>query len=122
MSVWLTPDLKPFYGGTYFPPTSRWGRPGFVEILQEIARVWSAERDKVVQSAESLTNQLRAGGALRRPALPRCPGAEALARTVSPVSSIVRLAGTAGSATPRSFRGRASCCSSLREHARTGDE
>ena len=34
MSVWLTPDLKPFYGGTYFPPTSRWGRPGFVDILQ----------------------------------------------------------------------------------------
>src|SRR5215471_2014115 len=30
MSVWLTPDLKPFYGGTYFPPSSRWGRPGFV--------------------------------------------------------------------------------------------
>ena len=40
MSVWLTPELKPFYGGTYFPPTSRWGRPGFVDILAEIARVW----------------------------------------------------------------------------------
>ena len=38
MSVWLTPELKPFYGGTYFPPSSRWGRPGFVDILQEIAR------------------------------------------------------------------------------------
>ena len=47
MSVWLTPELKPFYGGTYFPPSSKWGRPGFVEILQEIARVWRAERDKV---------------------------------------------------------------------------
>ncbi|HEX7140590.1 MAG TPA: thioredoxin domain-containing protein, partial [Vicinamibacterales bacterium] len=32
MSVWLTPDLTPFYGGTYFPPSSRWGRPGFAEI------------------------------------------------------------------------------------------
>ena len=59
MSVWLTPDLKPFYGGTYFPPTSRWGRPGFVDILQEIARVWRAERVKVTQSAETLTEQLR---------------------------------------------------------------
>ena len=38
MSVWLTPDLKPFYGGTYFPPTSRWGRPGFVEVLTELSR------------------------------------------------------------------------------------
>src|SRR3954451_9350127 len=59
MSVWLTPDLKPFYGGTYFPPASKWGRPGFVEILQEIARVWRAERDKVIESAESLTARLR---------------------------------------------------------------
>ena len=33
MSVWLTPDLKPFYGGTYFPPTSQWGRPAFVDAL-----------------------------------------------------------------------------------------
>ena len=33
MSVWLTPELKPFYGGTYFPPESRYNRPGFVEVL-----------------------------------------------------------------------------------------
>src|SRR5271169_5866225 len=55
MSVWLTPELKPFYGGTYFPPASRWGRPGFVDILQEIGRVWTADRDKVLQSAEAMT-------------------------------------------------------------------
>ena len=59
MSVWLTPELKPFYGGTYFPPTSRWGRPGFVEILQEIARVWRAERDKVLESADAVTARLQ---------------------------------------------------------------
>jgi uncharacterized protein YyaL (SSP411 family) len=59
MSVWLTPDLKPFYGGTYFPPTSRWGRPGFIDILGEIARVWGAEPAKVRQSAEAMTSQLR---------------------------------------------------------------
>src|SRR5919198_755764 len=57
MSVWLTPDLKPFYGGTYFPPVSRWGRAGFIEILREIARVWDAERGKVEESADALTNQ-----------------------------------------------------------------
>src|SRR3954462_12887641 len=54
MSVWLTPALKPFYGGPYFPPSSKWGRPGFIEILQEIARVWNADRDKVLESAESI--------------------------------------------------------------------
>ena len=59
MSVWLTPDLKPFYGGTYFPPESRWGRPGFPEILREIVRVWSEERNKVEGSAETLTQQIK---------------------------------------------------------------
>jgi uncharacterized protein YyaL (SSP411 family) len=59
MSVWLTPSLQPFYGGTYYPPTSKWGRPGFVEVLEEIARVWREERDKVEQSAATITERLR---------------------------------------------------------------
>ena len=45
MSVWLTPDLAPFFGGTYFPPESRWGRPGFIDVLTEIARRWRDERE-----------------------------------------------------------------------------
>src|SRR5690348_1259989 len=40
LSLFLTPDGRPFYGGTYFPPTSRWGRPGFVTILEAIANAW----------------------------------------------------------------------------------
>jgi hypothetical protein len=82
MSVWLTPDLKPFYGGTYFPPSSRWGRPGFVDILGEIARVWQSEQAKVQQSAESLTTQLRG---IERAAAPSAgvPGTPALDRTAS---------------------------------------
>jgi uncharacterized protein YyaL (SSP411 family) len=59
MSVWLTPDLKPFFGGTYFPPDSRYGRPGFSEILQHIARTWHENREKVVASSENITEQLR---------------------------------------------------------------
>jgi uncharacterized protein YyaL (SSP411 family) len=59
MSVWLTPDLRPFYGGTYFPPDQRWGRPGFPDILREIARVWRTERAKVETSASNLTEQIR---------------------------------------------------------------
>src|SRR5580704_1166437 len=81
MSVWLTPDLKPFYGGTYFPPTSRWGRPGFVDILQEIARVWRAESEKVRQSADALTSQLRGAGRTSPGAA--VPEPEALERTVA---------------------------------------
>ncbi len=60
MSVWLTPELKPFFGGTYFPPSSRWGRPGFTEILRETARLWSEERPRLLLSAETLLERLRA--------------------------------------------------------------
>jgi len=59
MSVWLTPSLQPFYGGTYFPPSARWGRPGFAEILEEIARVWRDERQKVQQSAATIVERLQ---------------------------------------------------------------
>jgi uncharacterized protein len=59
MSVWLTPELQPFYGGTYFPPSARWQRPGFVDVLLEIARAWKNDRERVVASATTLTEQLR---------------------------------------------------------------
>jgi uncharacterized protein YyaL (SSP411 family) len=65
MSVWLTPELKPFFAGTYFPPSSRWGRPGFAEVLGEIARMWRDDREKVTRSADSLTERLRAFAATR---------------------------------------------------------
>jgi hypothetical protein len=59
MSVWLTPDLKPFFGGTYFPPTSRWGRPGFVDVLAEISRAWRAERARLIDSSNDIVERLR---------------------------------------------------------------
>ena len=62
MTVFLTPELKPFYGGTYFPPASRWGRPGFADLLGELARVWKDERAQV---------ETAAGELLRAPALGR---------------------------------------------------
>ena len=60
MSVFLTPQLKPFFGGTYFPPTSRWGRPGFVDVLNEIARGWSDDRPRIENIAGTLIDRLRA--------------------------------------------------------------
>jgi uncharacterized protein YyaL (SSP411 family) len=59
MSVFLTPELKPFFGGTYFPPDSRWGRPGFGDVLREIALAWRAERPRVDTIAQTLTERLR---------------------------------------------------------------
>ena len=67
MSVWLTPELKPFFGGTYFPPDSRWGRPGFTEILTEIARLWNEDRGKLLASADALVERLRHAHTQRRP-------------------------------------------------------
>ncbi|MBI3208651.1 MAG: thioredoxin domain-containing protein, partial [Candidatus Solibacter usitatus] len=58
MSVWLTPDLKPFHGGTYFPPDNRYGRPGFVTILEYISRAWNNERAKVEESSAEVMRQL----------------------------------------------------------------
>src|SRR5512134_2718358 len=59
MSVFLTPQLKPFFGGTYFPPSSRWGRPGFTDLLSELARVWKEDRARVEGAAGELFNRLR---------------------------------------------------------------
>ena len=64
MSVWLTPDLKPFYGGTYFPPDNRYGRPGFGAILEHIAGVWRDDQVKVVESGDNLMIQLRGHAAV----------------------------------------------------------
>ncbi len=70
MSVWLTPELEPFYGGTYFPPMSRWGRPGFADLLRQIAKMWREERDRVRRSAAELTGQLTAVVVERRAPTP----------------------------------------------------
>ena len=59
MSVWLTPELKPFFGGTYFPPDSRWGRPGFIDLLSEIARTWRDEPARVHDSAAHVFGRLQ---------------------------------------------------------------
>jgi uncharacterized protein YyaL (SSP411 family) len=59
MTVFLTPELKPFFGGTYFPPSSRWGRPGFADLLGELARVWKEDRPRVEGAATELLQRLR---------------------------------------------------------------
>ncbi len=59
MSVWLTPGLEPFYGGTYFPPAAKWNRPGFIDILRELHKAWTTKREDVNQSAAGITAQLK---------------------------------------------------------------
>jgi len=59
LSAWLTPELKPFFGGTYFPPEDRGGRAGFVSILRAIAKGWAEEREKLVAEGERVIGTLR---------------------------------------------------------------
>jgi uncharacterized protein YyaL (SSP411 family) len=59
MSVFLTPDLKPFFGGTYFPPDDRHGRPGFVSLLQHIVAAWREDRKGIEESGDDVIKQLR---------------------------------------------------------------
>jgi hypothetical protein len=57
MSVFLEPtELKPFLGGTYFPPEDRYGRPGFKSVLRQIAQLWANDRDRVLKQAEQVAS------------------------------------------------------------------
>ena len=59
MSMFLTPDLKPFYGATYLPPESKFGRPSFPDVLTRIHQVWTTDRNKVLESGQQITAHLR---------------------------------------------------------------
>jgi len=117
MSVWLTPRLQPFYGGTYFPPEARWGRPGFVEILEEIARVWREEQAKVEQSAATIVGRLQSMRSTGEPG--GIPDTGVLSRTVGEFASSFdpRRGGFGGA--PK-FPRPSELLFLLREHARTG--
>ena len=58
LNVFLTADLKPFYGGTYFPPESKYGRPSFLQLLQHIQQLWETRREDIATSATQLHEQL----------------------------------------------------------------
>jgi uncharacterized protein YyaL (SSP411 family) len=90
MTVFLTPDLKPFTGGTYFPPEDRYGRRGFKSVLRLVSEAWRTRRKEVDQAAGDLTEFLGAamvmrpeGGALGPDLLRRAAGA--LGRAFDPV-------------------------------------
>ncbi|HEY2567866.1 MAG TPA: thioredoxin domain-containing protein, partial [Candidatus Udaeobacter sp.] len=59
MSVWLTPDLKPFVGGTYFPPQERYGQPAFKSVLERLATAWKENHDKIVEQGGKVVDALR---------------------------------------------------------------
>jgi len=67
LTMFLTPSGQPFWGGTYFPPAPRYGRPGFQQVLTQLAKVWREDRDKIAEQARSLHGAIsyRAAESLR---------------------------------------------------------
>src|SRR5690349_12880772 len=70
LTMFLTPEGRPFWGGTYFPSTSRWGRPGFADVLTTLAETYAQEPDKVQKNVDGLREAMaklaapQAGGAI----------------------------------------------------------
>src|SRR5690606_400319 len=67
MTVFLTPEQRPFFAGTYFPPEDRYGRPGFPRLLQRVAEAWAGERSSLTQQADALTEHVRRQSRLSEP-------------------------------------------------------
>ncbi len=59
MNVFLTPDLKPFFGGTYFPPEDKYGATGLRTLLPRIAELWRKQHEEIMRSAEGITQKLQ---------------------------------------------------------------
>jgi len=121
MTVMLTPELKPFFGGTYFPPASKWGRPGFLDLLGEISRVWRNDRARVDFAAAELFDRLKAvtGSDGRTAAESTVAPPDALAEAVEQYQQAFdRRNGGFGDA-PK-FPRPSELLFLLREHARTG--
>ena len=94
LTMFLTSDAEPFWGGTYFPKDARYGRPGFVRVLNDVARVYREEPDKVRQNAMVLKERLKP---TRAPATPELPSdamladlARRLIEAVDPVNGGIR--------------------------------
>ncbi|MFB6131621.1 MAG: thioredoxin domain-containing protein [Salinigranum sp.] len=121
LSVWLTPEGKPFYVGTYFPRESRRGSPGFLELLGQIADSWRTDREEVENRAEqwtdALTDQLE-----ETPSQPAAePDAEAFERAVeAALRTADREFGGFGSGGPK-FPQPSRIHLLLSAHARTGN-
>ena len=119
MSVFLTPDLKPFYGGTYFPRESKYGRIGFIQLLNNIAGAWEEKHDEIIKSSDELTKHIQqlltaTTGSATAPTPSLIQNAvQQLARSFDSVDG--------GFGDAPKFPSSPSIALLLREHQRTGD-
>ena len=71
LTMFLTPDAQPFWGGTYFPKQPRYGRPGFMQVLESIDRAWRDKRGELAASAETLKTHVESTLSARAPVADR---------------------------------------------------
>ena len=117
MSVFLTPERKPFFGGTYFPPTDSRGMAGFPRVLSSVQKAWEERREEITESAAEMTVQLQAFKAQspRRPA--RSTSSCSTRRPERSCETSTRF--TVGLAGPPNSRTRWTFACQLRHHLRT---
>jgi uncharacterized protein YyaL (SSP411 family) len=120
MSVWLTPDLQPVYGGTYFPPTAAWGRPSFLDVCREVARAWREDRSGVAASAAAVIDRLQTSARATASGAAPADGAVLEAAAAQWARSFDERRGGFGDA-PK-FPRPSELLFLLREHARIGGE
>jgi uncharacterized protein YyaL (SSP411 family) len=118
LNVFLTPDGKPFYGGTYFPPDDRYGRPGFPALLAALRDAWTERHDEIVGVAAEVTARLKAAAAVASGDEP--VGPKQTAQAVSDLKSRFDARWGGFGAAPK-FPPHASLALLLREHARAAD-
>jgi uncharacterized protein YyaL (SSP411 family) len=123
MSMFLTPGLRPFFGGTYFPIEDARGQPGFRRVLDHVHGLWTTKRDVVLDHSEKVARFLR--DSLAPAGDPEDPVVEDLARTVTASAEHFDAEQFGFARGPRfapKFPHAAELRSLLQEHARTGDE
>ena len=106
MTVFLDPDGRPFYGGTYFPPDRRGGMPGFVELLPRRRRRVAQPARRPARAGRPTSPSTSSAPASRRPRRRGLPGAEVLDEALRGLLAAATTAPTAGSAGRRSSRSR----------------
>lgn len=118
MSVFLTPDLEPFFGGAYFPPADAYGRPGFLTILRGVLDAWRHRRQEVLHAARGMTEHLRR---LKSPAEEAAPySSECVQEAVEQLIHAYDHANGGWDSAPK-FPSSGAIGLLLREYQRTGD-
>ncbi len=117
MTVFLTPDLQPFFAGTYFPPRDGLGRPGFPTTLKRVAQVWREQPDALRTQAVEITERLRESSC---PPLPMPVGRAEIAAAIARFASTFDPAFGGFGPAPK-FPAATALSLLLRHHRRTGD-